>query len=240
MHGGEVEFSFQDRKQNILIPDSVTKEVAYETGVHIGDGWMNIIREGQYRTPHHRVSYTGNLIDELKFHKEILIPLIHRIYNKHAYLMKRPGNVCETAFKSKAIVSFKSKVLRLPKGPKRTLKGIPHAIVDESDKCVRECVRGIADTDFSLAFLRKHRGVHYYPKIRYSSPSKNLVKDIEYWLGDIFDFDVASCYDIHRKDPRIKGILTTHTLELNGRAMLEKWMDEIGFRNEKHLSKFHL
>jgi len=50
----------------------LTKWVAYEIGVHIGDG--NMYSYG--RT--HRVTYCGNLKNEKKFYKEFLLKILEK------------------------------------------------------------------------------------------------------------------------------------------------------------------
>lgn len=139
-----------------------------------------------------------------------------------------------------AIMSFKHDVLDLPIGSKAALSGPPVAITETSEDCVKNCIRGIADTDFSLIFLKRHRGFHYYPKIRGGFANKALVKDLKYWLGEIFGFGLTTMYGVRRTHPQTGMISIGHILELNGEEMLEKWMTEIGFYSSKHLTKYSL
>jgi len=137
-------------------------------------------------------------------------------------------------------MSFKHNVLGLPIGPKAALSGLPTAIIETSESCIKNCIKGIADTDFSLTFLKKHRDFHYYPKIRGVFANKALVKDLEHWLSEVFGFATTTSYDVRRVHPRTGAVFTGHVIELNGEEMLEKWISEIGFYSSKHLTKYSL
>lgn len=238
-----VTFSKHDKRLGVSIPSQITPELAYETGIHIGDGSMSVIHGKCSKgiSKEYRICYSGNLIDELDFHQNIIVPIIRKIYNKHVKVVKKPyNNTCVTSFKSTAIMSFKHNVLGLPIGSKAALLGLPTAITETSEDCIKNCIRGIADTDFSLVFLKRYREFHYYPKIRGDFANKAIVKDLEYWLEEVFGFDVTTMYDVQRIHPRTGVVSVGHIIELNGEEMLEKWMDEIGFYSSKHLSKYSL
>lgn len=238
-----VTFSKHDKRQGVSIPSQITPELAYETGIHIGDGSMSIVHSkcSKWTIKEYRTCYTGHLIDELDFHQDIIVPLIHRLYNKHAKVVKKTyNNTCVTSLKSMAIMSFKRNVLGLPIGSKATLSGLPAVITETSEECVENCIRGIADTDFSLTFLKRYREFHYYPKIRGYLSNKALVKDLEYWLREVFGFDLTTMFDVRRVHPQTGAISTGHIIELNGEEMLEKWMREISFYSSKHLTKYDL
>lgn len=107
-----VEFSNNDLVSGTRIPQNLTKDLAYFIGVHIGDGTLFLYRKGS----HHYIICTGHLIDEYKFHKDIIIPLIKKLFNKDAYLIedKRENrSSLRTYFKSKATFTFLSKVINL-------------------------------------------------------------------------------------------------------------------------------
>ena len=62
----KVEFSKKDINKNLKIPLTLTPELSYLIGIHIGDGTMNIYKrdDGFNGYP---IGYSGHLIDEKEF-----------------------------------------------------------------------------------------------------------------------------------------------------------------------------
>jgi hypothetical protein len=229
----KVEFSKRDKWLNVKVPGILTSKLAYETGIHIGDGslphfksWPNI----------YRIYYSGNSVNDLSFFENVLKPLIKELYNKDVRVVKKRKNECKIEFGSKAIFTFKSKVLGLPIGCKNKIK-IPSVILQDK-KLTLNCLRGIADTDFSLVFLKKHKDVYYYPKIKGDSKSKLLIKQIEKIIKRYLNLTPLVQYDVKRYDKRTRKISVINTIELNGKKCLKVWMKKVGFNNTYHLTKF--
>jgi len=140
--------SWQDIKRRIKIPEEMTEELAEETGIHIGDGnlYISTDKDG-FKS--YRYGISGDLINEYLYHKEYISKLMKRLYNLEPYLLKREKKNCiESTYKSKAIVEFKNKILKLPIGSKKNIK-IPKEIL-KNKEFQRRCVVGIIDTDFSI------------------------------------------------------------------------------------------
>lgn len=140
--------SWQDTKRRVKIPKEMTKELAEETGIHIGDGNLYILTDKKgFKS--YRYGISGNLIDEYIYHAEHISRLMKKIYNLFPYLLKREKKNCiESTYKSKAIVQFKSKILGLPIGPKKDIE-IPKEIIKD-DEFQKKCIIGIIDTDFNI------------------------------------------------------------------------------------------
>jgi len=229
----KVEFSKKDKWFNIKLPTLLTLKLAYETGVHIGDGSLPLFKS---RPNIYRIYYSGNSLNEMPFFRSVLKPLIKELYNKNVKVIKRRKNECSIEFGSKAIFTFKNKVLGLPIGHKDRIS-IPSIILQDK-KLMLNCLRGIADTDFSLAFLKKYKDVHYYPKIKGDSKSKLLIKQIEEITKKVLHVNpVVSC-DVERYDKRTGKTSIINTIELNGRKCLKVWMKKVGFSNMEHITKF--
>lgn len=70
-------------KSGVKIPEQVNTLLAYETGVHLGDGSLQIIPRGTYS-----VRYYGNQEEDWIFVSEILPEIIKQLYNKEVSAKK--------------------------------------------------------------------------------------------------------------------------------------------------------
>ena len=130
----------------------ITKKLAYETGVHIGDG--NLYSKN--RT--HKITYSGNLLNEETYYLEILKPLVEEIYEIKPKIHRRTEqNTILLVLNSKDVADFKINTLNLPNG-KKTHITIPE-IIRKDPELLRECLKGIGDTDFSVSFKKNRRGI---------------------------------------------------------------------------------
>ena len=137
---------------------------------------------------------------------------------------------------SRGIVEFLNKFCSIPLGRKTEKVKIPPFILtaDSNIKCA--FIRGLADTDFYLAFKKNSVGKYAYPAIRGSFRSKALIKDLEQLFLDL-GFRYTCCYDLNCYDPRW-GSYQMNAIYLNGEKNLRLWFDLIGFSNSKNISRF--
>lgn len=140
--------SWQDIKRNIKIPEEMTEDLAEETGIHIGDGNLNICPSKTWGV-HYSYNVDGNLTNELIYHQEYIRPLMVKLYNCEGFMNKRENrnDIC-SVFKSKAVLEYKNKILKLPIGPKINIK-IPTQIM-KNPNLQKRCIVGIIDTDFNI------------------------------------------------------------------------------------------
>ncbi len=144
----EVVPSWADVKRRVKIPERMNEELAEETGIHIGDGNLYIVKDKK-RCKSYRYGITGDLKNEEIYHIEHIAKLMKGLYNLSPCVSKREKKNCvESWYKSKAVVEFKNKTLDLPIGPKKNIK-IPKDILKDED-LQKKCVVGIIDTDFSI------------------------------------------------------------------------------------------
>ena len=66
-----------DRTHKVILPNLNSPLLAYETGIHIGDGSLQIVEKGT-----HSVRFFGHSEDDFLFFKDILPPIIEKLYNK--------------------------------------------------------------------------------------------------------------------------------------------------------------
>lgn len=154
-----------------MTPFKLSEKLAYETGVHIGDG--NLYSKG--RT--HKITYSGNLRNEEDYYLTVLKPILERLYNVcPAVIRNKRRNVILLVVNSKRVAEFKTKILKMPNGPKTSIN-IPESI-KQQPKLLKECIKGIGDTDFSVSFKKDRRGIYHEPRIELFSRSKELVEEL--------------------------------------------------------------
>ena len=201
----------------------INKDLAEETGIHIGDGSMNIY-SGVY-------SYTlaCHHIDDKEYMDYHLIPLYERIYGVKPKGREWSKGTYGFRIHNRNIVEFKRDVLGLPMGKKDNIN-IPSQILEE--KNLRKAfLRGFVDTDGGInTFLANKRKV--YPRIEMCNVSKNLMKSINTILRE-FGFRTSTWVTNSNKEKWNE----VSRLSINGFGMLKKWKEEIGFSNPKNIKK---
>ncbi len=230
LESAKIKFTKGDIRSQIRLPTKVTKELAYETGVQIGDGCLSYYRRKNPSRKIFLISFTGNLENEIFYYENFLKPLIFRLYGKKINVWKHfSDNTCNIQFQSRAIFDFKTKILGLQKSPKSEIN-IPGLFI-RNKNILLSCIRGLFDTDFSLVFQRKYKTVKYYPKIRGTSKSKILIKQLKDILENEFNFKTVTEFDVKRFDKRTGKFYVSNALEIYGKAQVERFMNFIGTSN---------
>lgn len=219
--------------RHIKFPSLTDPDLAYETGVHIGDGCMQI-----FPSKHdYRVTFWGS-VEEFDYYNKILKTILMKLYDLRNIAVRKVSteNTMYLRVCSKQLVLFKRDVIGLPCGKKNQIKALPD-FVKASDELLRECISGLFDTDGSLRFIRK-REKHDYPQISLKSSNKNLANDVNKQLKNL-GFDTAFHFE-NIFDSRTRKRYPLWIIDMNGRKMLERWMKEIRFRNDIHLTKYRI
>lgn len=223
-------FSVHDRKYKVKLPSLSSALLAYETGVHIGDGSLQII-DGST----HSIRYFGHSEDDYLYYRDVLPAIVQQLYNKKVQPGKRKkGKTCYISICSKKVAFFKRDILGLPAGNKIHLQRLPSFIV-EDDILLKNMLRGIADTDFSLYFKKNREGLSVYPEISCVMSNKMLVHELAKFLGH-FGFRVTTQFGVKRE--RNGTVTIEHRVSFCGRAQLASWMSTVGFWNPKHYTKY--
>ncbi len=201
----------------------LNEKLAEETGVHVGDGSMNI---------YNRV-YTYTLachhIDDKKYMTNHIIPLYNEVYGIKPNLKPWSKGTIGFRIHNKEIVNFKHKILGLPLGKKDKVI-IPKKIC-ENVSLQKAFLRGFVSTDGSInTFLANKTKI--YPRIEMCNVSKELMLQINSILRNLGY--KTSIWTINKNKPNWNEGLR---LTINGYEMLKKWDKEIGFPNPKHQDK---
>jgi len=201
----------------------MNEDIAEETGMHVGDGSMNIYR-GVYcytLACHH--------IDDKEFMDNHVIPLYKKIYDVKIHPRIWSKGTYGFRIHNKELVEFKHS-LGLPLG-KKTNISIPEIILT-NDFLLKAFIRGFMATDGSVnTFMANKRTV--YPRIQLTNVSQELMKQIGLALKR-FGFRVT----IWTTDYSYYGWNKSHRISINGQDQLRKWHGEIGFINPKQEKKY--
>jgi hypothetical protein len=209
------------------LPKFLTKQLAEDIGIHIGDGCLSVQEKKD-----HAIFCSGNYNDDKIYLDSYVAPLKENLYGIMPSKLRKKNEYC-LIVRSKTICKFYSEILKLPIGSKNEIT-IPDLIINS--EYIMDCLRGIIDTDFSLAF--KNKGNSYnYPTISAFFKSKRLVKQLESILKNI-GFSVHTEYDYKRYDKRTDKIYTSQCIYLNGKKNLNLWLKLIGTNNPKHYTKY--
>lgn len=218
----------QDIKRGLKIPNH-SKELAEFIGVLTGDGYINHYpKKGDYV-----LDIAGDSRNDKEYLTNFVSELIKNLFGlKTNILFAKNQNSVHIRLRSKSIIYF-LKEMGFPLGYKNQI-GIPNWI-KKKDIFMRYFLRGLFDTDGSLALKRRYKQIPYYPVTSIASKSKLLIDNCFSWLNSKFSL----CkYSENRYDKRTNKKYIIHKLEINGRKNANLWMNLIGSSNLKHLKKY--
>jgi len=205
-------------------------------GILIGDGHLHY-SDMPGKRKNYYVSISGSLSEDLAYHKNHVRLLFYKLFKEDIRILRQRHDEILTKKHSKKIVALLNERFQIPIGNKTSTCRVPEIIKNTNKTFKSRFLRGLADTDFSLMFKDKGSGKHTYPTIRIGFKSLKLVEDI-YDMLKGFDFRFGKIikekyYDIRSNKKTIK-----YSIYIYGKKNLEKWMKEIGFKNDKHITKY--
>ena len=194
--------------------------LAYETGVHLGDGNLTCKKEWNLS----RITYAGDRELDSEYYESILPGILRSLYGKEPriYHPKNERTVL-VVFNSKEVARFKMEKLGLPNGSKAQLRHFPKILVQ---KYPADLLRGIADADFCFYVNRNE------PRITASFSSGVFASEISRIMARL-----GIKHQVRRLIRR--GKYEEYQLSVCGRRQLALWMRKVGFWNPKHAKKVH-
>jgi intein/homing endonuclease len=222
-----------DKTRGIIIPETITEDLAYLCGIFAGDGSIGYRRKKN----EYSLKVVGNPKDEKEFYHQVIGPRFEKVFGIFPR-MKYHDSKTTYGFSvySKSIYNYLTKVVGLPYGVKYPTLKIPEIFYRE-EKLVVAFVRGVFDTDGCISFKKSHKTYPNYPVINLTSKSAEFIREIANFLSTLgLKFSVL--YNYKQKDLRIvKGFTTVSRIDISGHINLHLWMDQIGFYSPKHLEK---
>lgn len=222
-----VEFSRNDMKLGIKVPEYLTEDLAYFLGFHVGDGYMGIVRRANKID--YRLQYDGHQENERLWYTHHIKLLIKKLFNKNVEAAETSRGTVRIVFCSKAILTFLHNCCDIPFSPKKDIS-VP-SIVQRSEKKIKASfLRGLADTDFSLCFKDKCRN----PNITYGTYSKTLHESVKILLTELGFTYYSATYYRERKGSK----LITYSIDINGKKKLKQWMEVVGFSSYNAITRY--
>jgi len=219
------QYKFKLARNFVLTPD-----LAELIGIIIGDGCIS-------RNPgrkDYRIQISGNPLEDKDYFENYIPALLFRVLKikvipyigkNGAYIIQFQSEPFRIFLHSLGIISPKAKIVSIPDEIKR------------DDELLLSCVRGIADTDFTLIFTKRGKSqIHNYPRISAQFASSTLVRDLELALRKR-GFTLSCKYNYLRKDKRGFAYITNF-INLDGPYNLERWLQLIGFANQRILTRY--
>jgi intein/homing endonuclease len=236
LDNSKVEFSLNDVKRKLKVPNFLTEELAEDIGFHLGDGYL-----GNYSTnsnPHkYEINYSGNLRDEKFYYNCILLKRKYRLFGARFKIWKNKSKnniICR--FLSKALVTFYESSIGIKSGKKLSAQ-IPDIILKAPNNIKIAFIRGLFDADGCLTFSKKHKHVAYYPIIEIGLISKSIIISLKFMLTELgFSFS----YYTMMPSKKYRRINQRFCISLSGVFNVKKWVKIIGFRNQKNAIKYDI
>lgn len=196
------------------------KKIAEFIGILLGDGSL-CLKDGKNNT-NNRLKITFNSKDDKEYIYYVK-NLIKELFGIDPILKFRTNeNTADLFLFRKEMIIFLTEKVGLKLSPKWNRAMIPaQFLADELDVCV---LRGCFDTDGCLV-TTNNNGIKY-PRLELKiCPSPMQNQFIEILKKYNFKFGI---YQVGKGEVRI---------QLNGKKQLQKWIELVGFSNEKHINK---
>ena len=198
----------------MITPPLDDPDLAYESGVHLGDGSMDA----------YRYVISGDKSKETSYYEEVLAPLVLKLYGIRPSLAFQNNSVYLKLY-SKELVLFKHRELGFPIGPKTALRFPEFARGNTTTTC--DVISGLYDTDGSVKIRHDKSGD--YPRISFAQKHQRLVADVKEALAS---YGITSTmYRNDYYDPRSAKVETRWFLDVNGFANYDAFVSTIGTRS---------
>lgn len=209
--------------------------IAEICGIHAGDGYLR--NDGKRR----ELDISGSF-EEKEYYDKHMIPLFNKVFSvqiKGRFFQARGTYGFVIRNSNFEIIEF-IHTLGFPYGNKTAIVKVPNFIL-ENKTLEKSFLRGYFDTDGSLSFARRKSGSYirfkktrnYYPRIIFSTVSKNLAEDLKKILNDL-DFNFV--FYIYK--PKNERENLKYSFNINGLKNLKKWLSLIGINNPIKYSRF--
>jgi intein/homing endonuclease len=199
----------------------LNEEICEFIGAFIGDGYM-----GNYgkRKNQFVIGFAGDQILDEDYLKNFMIPLLLRNFpglNPHLYYRKDENTLMLRIYSKNLFKIMES--FGFSGGSKTFTVKIPRSIIKSNKIFIKATLRGIFDTDGSIYFDKRPIYKKHYPRIELHLHNPNLIKSVNLLLKQ-FNIKV----NMNQKFSRI---------QINGPKNIRNFVHQIGFSNERHLSK---
>ena len=215
----------------------ISEELAEIIGIHLGDGCIS------KTTKYQEYAINGDITEEREYYDNHVLP----IYNSNIFKpilgkeiiaknYEKNGTYGIYVFNEKIVSFFEQ--LGIKSGVKLDHE-IPDCIL-KNKRLWKFFLRGIFDTDGSIYFNKNYsvkieNRKHNRPRIKLGMTSKKIIKAVRFMLEELG-------YNIYQK-PSYKGKKdknAVHSIMIQRKKDIERFIKEIGFKSSKHLTKWQI
>ena len=204
----------------------LSEELCELLGAIIGDGCIDSFRDKNGKSKY-RVFLTGHSVLDKHYLSEYQATIGKEIFDANPMVYFRKNKQAMTLnFFSKPVFTLLTERFGFPAGAKTFTVKIPEEIMNSEDRLIFATIRGIFDTDGCIFFDKRKKYNRPYPRLNIETVSRPLFEQLEKFLRKHFSVYAGK-----------RGRTNTFFIELYGHQELEKWMELIGFSNQKHLNR---
>jgi LAGLIDADG-like domain len=196
--------------------------LAYETGVHLGDGCLQ-----QFASYSYRYSISGSRKKEQAYYRCVLAPLLQDLYGVEPSVVESGSSIFLYVY-SKELLEFKHRVMGMPIGPKKQLTSLPSYVTEAEDSWVGRFLRGLYDTDGCVKLRRTV--AKDYPRISLVQAVEGVVRDVMDLLLARFHIS-STIYCNTSFDKRRGKYSNSWFLDVNGHENFRLFLKQIGTSN---------
>jgi hypothetical protein len=200
----------------------ISENIGEFVGFFIGDGFAN--KYGNQSI----IEFVGHPNDDKEYFYYQLIPLIRTIFPDRPHITNRERGL-RLRYNSKHMLEKISKEFKLPLGKKSSFVKIPNLFL-KNNEIIKSVLRGIFDADGSVIWDKRKIYKKPYPRLSITTISKKLA----YQLKNLLKYLGFNPFLIEDK---WKNERTAYHIDLYGFKQLNKWIEDIGFSNPKHIKR---
>ncbi len=210
-------------KKGLTVPTlniQTDEDVLEFTGALMGDGCLSKYYSKYDKNYAFEVVLTGNVVDDLQYYSDRLIPIIRSKFNSKANYYLRPG--CNTIYlrmKNRSVFDLFEK-FGVPVGEKKDKIRAPAFVLKGTASAKAAFLRGMLDTDGHI-FARKDEE-YKYPYVKITSASAKFLEDLKEMIRGLG----LPAY-IHDTDVLIRG-----------KRNIKLWMKKIGTSHPVHRARY--
>lgn len=210
------------------IPSNISKELAEETGWHIGDGSMNFYKNRGELKGFYQLR--GHIEDDKEHYEKRIKPLFEKLFSIKLKIREMPSTrVIGFQIWNNDLINFKKK-LGLPLGKKNKVI-IPKKFLISTD-LKKGMIRGIFDTDGGIYLERKNNKL--YPRLYITTISFRLSEQLLNIFNEI-GLRATRYSQLYNQDFNRKR---SYIITIRGKEMFHKFIKNIAPANPKHLKKY--
>lgn len=212
--------NFSSGKTKKVNLPSESEELAEFYGIMLGDG--NSTKKRGYKIGTYQIRIVGDSQKDRDFLINFVKPLIEKLFNTKVFVFKQKGaNALYLSVSSKIVVDFLEQKGFNPGNKIKNKLRIPGWII-KNKKYLSACIRGLFDTDGSV-YKIPNQNVY---QITFTNHNSFLLKDVR---ESLLALGIG-----------VSQVSNGRKMYITKKSELRRFLNDVGFRNSKHLDKVRM